>query len=488
MNDIFAKTLLAFAAAAMCACAVGPDFEKPQYGGAPEFFKNFGGENISEKSEEEADIENWWEVFGDSVLNSLVSRALEHNFDLNMARASVEAAYARLGMSQSGLLPALDANGGFSERGTMKGASRGFTSAGLSAGWEIDVFGGVRRGVESAAADYEAARANKCAVKMEVAASVVSAYFLYRYHCEDFEITRQNVETQQNTLRVIKKRLENKLVSKLDFARSEAQLKSTMAKLPTIEADIGISLRALEILLGLDMGSLEGELKDLRGLPDFEKHAPAAVPAKVLRRRPDVIEAEYKLHAATAKIGEAEADFYPKFSITGMISYSAPASANLFNSQYGTWSVGPTVSWNLFSAGKTYYNVKLQQALTKQAGISWRQTVLNAVREVQDALVASEKQREKTQMLRQAAQSNKDAYELSFKLFKAGELEFLDLLDVQRTMLVAQQSLLDSRRQNLENAIALYKALGGGWSGADFKKDEETRKDWLSELWLTERR
>lgn len=464
------KYMPLFFAALLFGCAVGPDFEKPEYGQMP---KSFDAENapLFKAGEDGGDIEKWWKVFDDPLLNSLIERALEHNFDLNIARISVEQAGYQLGISQSGLFPVLDAKGGFAERGNMSGSSRGYTSAELGVGWEIDVFGGVRRGIESVEADYKAAEANKNAVRIKVASDVASAYFLYRFYCEDLSITRKNLETQEKTLKVIKERLENRLIAKLDYVRSEAQLRSTLSQIPSIEAQKESARYALELLLGLNSGALKEELKGVSGLPEFEKFVSVQVPAKLLERRPDIIEAEYKLHSAVAKIGEAEADFYPKFSITGNISYSAPAKANLFDSQYGSWSVGPTVSWNLFSAGKTYYNVKLQESLAKEAGVFWEKVVATAVKEVQEAMVSSVKQREKTEILKDVVKSNIDAYELSFKLFKAGELEFLDLLDVQRTMLAAEQSLLESRRQSLDNIILLYKSLGGGWQNNAENKD-----------------
>ena len=229
--------------------------------------------------------------------------------------------------------------------------------------------------------------------------------------------------------------------------------------------------------MGLPAGALRDELAAYKPMPELETVIPASVPADLVSRRPDIVAAEYRIRSASAKIGQAEADFYPKFYISGDISYSAPTSANLFESQYGKWSVGPTVKWNLFSAGKTYYNVKMQEAVTREAGISWEKSVLEALKEVEDVLVASANEKERIVNLKKLVELNKRAFKSSSDFYEAGLGEdFLDVLDSQRTMLASQQSLVESRRLMLANMVTLYKALGGGWIPSDMR-DEEYEND-----------
>ena len=226
------------------------------------------------------------------------------------------------------------------------------------------------------------------------------------------------------------------------------------------------------------VNALEKELSDVGPLPALEKYIPISVPAELLERRPDIIAAEYKLHAATAKIGNARADYYPKFSITGNISYEAPKIGNIVQNQYGSWSVGPNVSWNIFQAGKTVYNVKLQEALTREAGVNWEDAVLTAIKEVEDALVSAEKERARIEHLNRMVENYRKAFELSRELYTQGEIEFIDLLEAQRSMLSSAQNQVLSRKDFIGYIIMLDTSLGGGWTEADVA-DEPENLEWI---------
>lgn len=443
---------------ALCSCAVGPDFEKPSDESMPAGFEDEQGEFKGQVG----DISKWWEFFGDPLLTELVEKSLVHNFDVRSAVASLDAAYATLGVSQSGLFPTIDANASMSEQGTGKGATAPMYSAGLSAEWEIDVFGATRRGIESSLASYEYSKADLQAVRIKIAAEVADKYYLYRSKIQNLKITRQNLETQIKTYEITKKRVG--FEGDLEVARAAAQVASTKAQIPTLEAEAMQARYALELLVGLPLGSLKDRLSEYRELPAFERAIPVSVPAELLQRRPDIIAAEYALKAANAKIGQAKADYYPKFYISGNISYSAPDTVNVFQNPYGSWNVGPTAKWNLFNAGKTYYNVRYQEALTRKAGVDWDSVVATAIKETQDYMAALSKERQRVESLLKAVEMNNRAYEISFKLYTAGEIEFMDLLDVQRTLLSSEQTLVESRRLVLSNIIYLYKSLGGGWN------------------------
>lgn len=458
------KFLSVISVLALCSCAVGPDFKKPEYAKAPAEFEDVQ----SDFNGEIKDISKWWEFFKDPLLTKLINLSLEHNFDVRTAKASLEAAYATLGVSQSGLFPTLDSKASVTEGGTGKTPTAPSYSAGLSAEWEIDVFGGTRRGIESSYASYEFSKADLQAVRIKIAAEVADKYYLYRAKVQTLKITRENLESQQKTYEITKRRL--KFEGDLAVARAAAQVGSTSSQIPTLEYEVASARYALELLVGLPLGALKSELEEYAELPDFERAIPVSVPAKLLHRRPDIIAAEYSLKAANAKIGQAQADFYPKFSISGNLSYTAPDTVNVFQNPYGSWSVGPTAKWNLFNAGKTYYNVKYQEALTRKAGVDWDKIALTAIKETQDYIVALSKERQRVKFLKESADMNIKAYEISLKLYKGGEIEFIDLLDVQRTMLTTQQSLVNSQRLVLSDIIMLYKSLGGGWS-FDSQKD-----------------
>lgn len=453
----------------LSACAVGPDFERPT-ADLPQAYENAGA--LEMRPPEREDITKWWKRFNDPLLDSLIERALDNNFDIQSARASIAAARASLGVSQSGLFPTLDASSGFNQSGSGTTASAATYNAGLSAQWEVDVFGQTRRGIESSEADYIAAKADKCAVQISVASEVALAYYLYRASQEGLRITQENLETQKQTYEIMQRQVEAGIKAPLDAVRSLSQMLTTSSQIPTLETARTQSRYALELLLGLPVGGLREELEGYKEMPDVLQIIPYSVPAELVARRPDIIAAEYRIKSASAKIGQAKADFFPKFFISGNISYSAPTSANLFEKQYGTWSVGPTVQWNLFNGGKTFYNMRLQEAITREAGISWEQLVIGAIKEVEDNMIASANEAVRVKTLSEVVESNKTAYEMSQLSEKVGILDTMDLLDVQRNLLSSQQSLIDSRRLVLANLISLYKALGGGWSDNDMDDPE----------------
>ena len=482
MNKFYHKITICVAAAALCGCMVGPDFEKPESASLPKDYANkVDGKSLTDagvtRKVSDDELARWWDVFGDPVLTSLIERAFKNNFDLATAVARIKQARSTLGITQSGFFPSLDASGSFSEGGKIDTTHLEY-SIGSKASWEIDIFGGTRRSIEAAVEDYKAALADKCATKISVAAEVAKNYFLYRTYQQELIITRRNLETQKKTYNVTLRRKSNGFVSNLDVVRAAAQVESTSAEIPQLESRKLLARHVLEFLLALPTGALKEELEEPRDLPELENFIPLGVPAQLVQRRPDIVYAEHKLHAAVAKIGFAESDFYPKFFVTGNISYQAPEIGKLVQNQYGTWSVGPSVSWNLFQAGKTYFNVELQNALVEAAGVSWNSAVLKAVKEVEDALVSAQKERERISYINRLVTNNQKAFELSSKLYEEGEIEFLDLLDTQRSMLSSEQNQVASRQIFIANIIALYTSLGGGWDMSEMK-DESPDTKWL---------
>ncbi len=483
MNKIFSRLFVAACALPLFGCMVGPDFEKPEAEFLPEKWNtDVSGKNLTDGGESnrltQEDLAQWWKVFGDETLTSLIDRALEANLDIMSARTKIAQSRANLGITQSGFFPTLDLNGSFSEGGKLNVSSGPSYGAGATAGWEIDIFGGTRRSIEASVASYRAALADKCATQISVAAEVADTYFKYRTLQQEIIITRSNLETQTKTYEVTLTRSKAGLAANLDAVRGAAQVQSTMAQIPSLEADLETTRHSLELLLGLPTGALKEELAEPKDLPELENFIPLGVPAELVRRRPDVMVAEYQYHSAFAGIGHAEADFYPKFNITGNISYQAPKIGDMFEKQYGTWSAGPSVSWNIFQAGKTVYNVELQEAVAEAAGIDWKSTVLTALKEVEDALITAAKERERIAYINLVVENNKKAYQYSFNYYKEGGLEFIDLLDAQRSMLSAEQSQIQSRQLFISHIISLYKALGGGWSLEDMK-DDESKTRWL---------
>lgn len=463
MNSILRFVVLS-PALVLAACMVGPDFEKPKFDAPKNWVAPEAQSLAADSKYSAAELSAWWKLFGDDELCRLIDLALAENFDLETARARVEQARATLSMKTSGLWPSLDVDARFKEGAHPVNARSGETYGwGTGVSWEIDVFGGVRRGVEISEQDYRAALADALATRVKITAEVAQAYFKYRAYQTQLAITRENLQAQKKTYEITTRRKSNGFVSQLDVVQAAAEVSSTNTQLPKIEMDKKLALRALELLVGVPSGSLEKRLEEFKPLPRLENFIPAGVPAQLLERRPDIVAAEHKIHSAVAAIGEAKADFFPRFSITGTISYDTPKIGGIVSNPYGSWSVGPTATWNIFQAGKTVANVKLKEAVVKEAKISWKSKVFTAVKEVEDALVSSVKERERINLYNTLVDDNKKAFELSKKLYSAGEIEFLDLLVAQRQLLSSQQNQISCRMEFVNNIVALYKSLGGGW-------------------------
>ena len=449
------------------ACMVGPDFEKPEYKVSDNWKASDVSQSLSDNRQNLTvkDLADWWKLFGDEDLTQLIEQAIKNNFDLQTVRARLEQAQASLGVVKSGFWPSLDVNASYRERaGTpLDAASVDRYGAGATAAWEIDIFGGIRRSIESSEEDYKAALADTVATRIKVAAEVAQAYFKYRAFQIQLRITKDNLQTQKKTYEITKARKKNGFVSQLDVVQASAEVSSTNAQLPEFEKNKRLALHALELLVGVPSGSLKEKLATEKSLPKLESFVPVGVPAELLARRPDVIMAEHKIHSAVASIGVAKADLYPKFSITGTISFDSPKAGKILNNPYGSWSVGPTATWNIFQAGRTISNIKLREAVAKEAKISWQSTVFVAIKEVEDALVSAAKERERIELINTLVSDNQKAFDLSKKLYSAGEIEFLDLLVSQRALLNSQQSQVASRMQFVNYVVALYKSLGGGW-------------------------
>jgi len=467
MNNLLRTFLFLTLGICLTSCMVGPDFEEPQIELPNEF------ENTHKEKYQIEKLSQWWEIFRDEQLNSLIVRALESNLDLAQARANIAVSRAALGSSQSGLWPTLDANANVTEK-SQNGFGNPSTmyGLGLSAGWEIDIFGGIRRDNEATLADYKASMAEEYSLQIMIIAEVAKNYFTYRAYQEALSITKNNLVTQEKTYNITQQRKQSGFVSQLDVVRAAAQMKSTLSQIPSIEKSLAQTRYALELLLGLSSGSLKDELSEEKEFPELEFFAPIGVPAELVSRRPDVMAASYRMHSASARIGVATADLYPRLSITGTIGYQAPKLGSMVESQYGSWAIGPSVNWDIFRAGKILYNIEGREAALEAAGAYWKKTVLTALKEVEDNLIATNKERERVKYLNALSEHYHKAYELSFKLYSEGEIEFLDLLESQRSLLSAEQSVISSREAFLSNIISLYKALGGGWQPTDAEEME----------------
>jgi outer membrane protein, multidrug efflux system len=458
---------------------VGPNFKPPQTK-VPEAYHSLdaaGRDLASHTTPQPATLVEWWQSFHDPILDSLVSLSLASNLDLKQAEARVRQARAARGVAVGGLLPDVNASALYqrsksssetvSAGGGVSVATlapfRELFQVGLDAAWELDIFGGTRRSVEAATADLKAAVEDRRDVFVTLVGEVGLNYLNLRGFQQQIYIARKNLEAQKKTAAITHKRFEAGFVSRLDVANADAQVATTESLIPRLESSAQAAVYTLGVLLGKEPAFLASELATPTPIPPTPPEVPVGLPSDLLRRRPDIRRAEAQLHAATARIGVAVADLFPRFNITGSMGFAANDIAKVGAQGSRFWSFSPSVTWPVFAGGKIRWNIELQKALEEQSFLAYQQTVLTALKDVETALVAYAKEQEHLRSLAAAVASNRQAVDLSMKLYVAGRTDFLNVLNAQRALFLTEDALTQSTRTLGTNLIALYKALGGGW-------------------------
>jgi outer membrane protein, multidrug efflux system len=469
-------------------CEVGPDYKPPKMA-VPDQFSEISSATRpttegSVSPPPMQDYQLWWTTFNDPQLNSLIDRAVAGNPSLQAAEARVLEARANGGVIASGLWPQVNVGGSythsressnlpgvseFSQNGTFPGQESDLYQVGFDASWEIDVFGGTRRGIEAANANIQAAVEDRRDVLITLLAEVASNYVQLRGAQRQLDVAMLNLKSQQDTLGLTRSRAEGGLSPYLDVAQQEAQVATTEAEIPTLQTEVRQTIHHLGILLGESPGALSQELTPQAPIPVGPAMIPPGLPGDLLRRRPDVRRAERQLAAATAQIGVATADLYPKFSITGAFGDEADEFKQLFDWSSRNYNIVPGVTWDIFDAGKVKSNIQVQNARQAEALSAYVQTVLQSMEDVDDALVAFNREQARLESLHRAVMADQQALTLSTELFEKGSTDFLNELDAQRTLLAAQTEEAISEQQVSLNLVALYKALGGGWTPPEKK-------------------
>ena len=465
------------------ACKVGPDYVRPE-APEPDAWQMKVAEEVNQ---DEPPILTWWDELGDTVLTDLVRRAEFSNLDLKIAVARVREARALRGVAVGGYFPDVTLNGAYSyfkiSENSLQGQAQqeaGFDiepqeqwDFSLDASWEIDVWGRVRRQVEAATAQFEASVEDYRDVLVSLYAEVAAGYIDVRTFQTRLDFARQNAETQRQTVQLTRDRFNAGLVSGLDVSQAETNLASTEAEIPSLEIAVNNSLNRLAVLLGETPGALNGELGEIGPIPEPPDEIATGLPAELLRRRPDVRRAERLLAAQTALVGVAVADLYPSFSLTGILSLVAGGGTNLLTGESVGWSLIPGVRWNLFAGGKIRNNIRVQEARTEQALHIYEQSVLLALEEVEDVMVAYVSEKVRRDRLAEAAGAAQRSVNIVRTQYLSGLTDFQRYLDSERALFVEQDRLAASEGQVVRNLIALNKALGGGWSQQDLAPDRQ---------------
>lgn len=469
----------------VAACTVGPDYVGPDVA-MPDAWRAAGKVGSAPATPDE--LATWWHALGDPVLDDLVKRALRENLDLKTAGARIRAARAQRAIRAAAFLPQLSANAEYqharpfsenSQFGSLLGGFPGdlppdFPTENLyqgefDASWEIDLFGGIRRSVEAADASLAAAEDDAWAARVSIVAEVARTYVALRALERRVAIANENVASQRDSVRLTEDRFRTGIASELDVRQARSLLATTEADVPALESAREQTAHAIAVLLALPPDALHDELAPGAPIPGAANpdalavRIPIGLPAELLRRRPDVRRAERELAAATARVGVATAELYPKLSLTGFIGLQSISTGDLFTGGSRYFSAGPTVTWRVFEGGRLRAAIDVRDAETEQSLYAYEQTVLVALQDVADALVAYGKERRRHDSLVGAVAENERAVLLSRDLYAHGLGTYLAVLDAQRAQYEAQDALVQSDQALVTELIATFKAIGGGW-------------------------
>lgn len=478
---------LACIAALLAGCTVGPDYEEPEIE-VPDAWENAAAADIADTANVLAD---WWTVLGDTLLTALIEEADNGNLDLVAAVGRIREARAYRQIAGGDYWPQVVGDGAYSAYQLSENGPNGAAALvgdnpssnwefGLGMSWEIDVFGRVRRSVEAADAQVEASIEDYRDVLVTLYADIASTYVNIRSLQMRLVFAHENVDSQRETMDIVVAREDAGLVPLLDVTRARSNLANTEAIIPQLATQLEIERNRLALLLGLAPGTLDERL-DWSGpikLPDFD--IVADVPANVLRRRPDVRRSERTLAGQTALIGVATADLYPIFDLSGALSLQALNFDDLGQSSSVAWSLVPGVRWNLFTGGKVRGQIRAEEAKTEQALAAYEKTVLNALGEVENALVALKQEQVRLVSLGQAVDASSESVTLVHTQYIEGLTDFQNYLDAQRDLFQQQDEMAASMGQVYVNLADLNRALGGGWSlddpAPDLPEPEETEE------------
>lgn len=442
-------------------CAVGPDYTRPdprtgldQWQQPPEY-----GLVVSE-----ADIGEWWQVFEDSHLNELVHRGLSGNLDLDIARSRVREARAARGIETAARFPALDATGSAAQVKEGDQPAGELYATDFDAAWEIDLFGRVSRRIEASTADMQASIEALRSVQVSLVAELALNYTEVRSFQNRIRLAEANVEAQRKTLQVVTDRFDLQLANSLEVEQAKSNLSSSQSQLPPLKSGLQQAMNRIAVLTGEKPGLLNDFFHEASPMPTAPPEIAIGIPADLIRRRPDIRKAERELAAQSARAGVAKADLYPRFTFNGILQFSTTSASSLFDSMSRLLTIGPAFQWNIFNAGSVRSNIEVQSERQNQALIEYEQTILQALEEVENAMIAYARELDRRDSLETTVASAKKSADLAESLYKDGLRDFIYVLDAQRTLFAAEDSLAVSSAEVTANLIRLYKALGGGWS------------------------
>lgn len=479
-------------------CTVGPDFVAPTTSAPAQVFERTEAAQAPSKAVEAAFNSDWWSLFNDPALNALEAQLADASLDVAAASARLRQSRAGQRIAGAAQLPTLDGAASYErERGSPNGilsllgvpslgpqsqsasgksplgvapipGSKGSPAynlyqTGFDASWELDIWGSARRGVEAASALSDASYEDRNAVLLSVRAELARDYIELRDTQSLLDIAKQNLQIARDAANLTQIRQRDGVTTDLDVANASAQAALIESLIPTLEAQCEVKINAIGVLLGKEPGALARTLAVPRDVPELPGEVPIGFPSELAQRRPDIRRAEAQLHAATASIGVAKADFYPRISLNGSAGFQSLQLSSLASWASGQFALGPSITLPIFEGSRLKGTLQLREAQQQEAAIVFQRTVLEAWREVDDALVAYDAEQLRRDKLKEVVALNQRALAVAQQRYKAGAVDYLDVLNVQKQLLKGQSDLEQSQATAAANLITLCKALGGGW-------------------------
>jgi NodT family efflux transporter outer membrane factor (OMF) lipoprotein len=471
---------LLLGASLMAGCAVGPDYKKPNVS-LPERY--LGQTQLEQRSAiSNANLAAWWEGFGDPQLSRFVLLALDQNLDMAQASARIAQARSGLGSARAALLPSGNVSAQAAKNhqsletpiGQLLNAVPGYDrdgslyEANLTAAWELDIFGGLRRGQEAAVAEYQAAQAGGTATRLAVAAQTADLYITIRGLQARLGVARQQLETQQQLLSKVNMLYSKGLAPRLQVQQAEGAVAQVKATIPMLEAGLDSAMNALDVMLGVAPGTYRAEFGKAGPIPVAPQISSAGSPADLLRRRPDLIVAERRLAAANAKIGAATAEYYPKLALSVLLgSASAISGGNLLSAGANQAAGVLGLRWRLFDFSRINAQIDLAKGQEAEALAAYRQAALRATEDVENSISALVKREEQAIILLQGEQSLSQARDSSFAAYQKGVVSLIEVLHADENLLRTSDAKVQAQIESARSAVAAFKALGGGWEGSN---------------------
>lgn len=452
---------LLLVAPVLAGCAVGPDYRMPTLA-----LPTSWSETEQTAASEAPDLSAWWSQLRDPVLDSLIADAVAGNLDVATATAAIREARASARQTNSALYPSVDGSGSAARRKSAGGAAANQFQAGFDASWEVDIFGGNRRAAEAALYGVEAAEENLRTTLLTLIGDLASAYIDARGYQARIALAQRTAASQRESAELTRTKYEAGASSGVDVANAIGQANSTEANIASLESDLAQTVHRLSILAGRAPGELRARMALPQAIPTPVLPVPTGVPADVLAARPDVRRAERQLAQSTAQIGEAEAARYPGIRLVGSISTTGDRPSELGGSTTIGWSFGPSLTLPIFNAGELEAAVAVAEAQRDASFLALKSAVLTALEDVENASVALASERRRNERLSRAVEAYREAASLSRDLYETGSTSFLEVLDAERSLYSAENSLIANEVAITQNYIALNKALGGGWDGA----------------------